>query len=102
MLKGWLIKQKGELVAPLGAQSSSLIFPSILEFRGKDLPPSSDMHFQSLPKGAMRILHGAKIQAEYREKKKQREVEAAKKKKNAANTGQLQIGDGEKMGDFNR
>lgn len=66
------------------------------------MPPSSDMHFQSLPKGAMRILHGAKIQAEYREKKKQRELEEVRKKKNAARTDQLQIRDGEKMGDFNR
>lgn len=50
----------------------------------------------------MRILNGAKIQADYRERKRQREAEEARKKKIATSVGQLHIRDGEKMGDFNR
>jgi hypothetical protein len=56
-----------------------------------------------MPKGAMRILQGAKIQAEFHEKKRQREAEEAKKmKKRATDASSLQIMDGEKLGDFHR
>lgn len=51
----------------------------------------------------MRIIQGAQIQAEYREKKKQKEEEQARKLKNRAVEGDLlKIKEGEKMGDFHR
>lgn len=52
----------------------------------------------------MRILNAAKVQAEYREKKRQRMAEEAKraKGKGKAEDGPLQIREGEKMADFHR
>ncbi|UZJ51141.1 hypothetical protein CBS101457_000461 [Exobasidium rhododendri] len=72
--------------------------------KGNDLPPNNDLHFKSLPKGAMRIINAASIQAQYREKKKEREEELARKTKGKGKgeQGTLQIREGEKMGDFNR
>lgn len=69
-----------------------------------DLPPNNDLHFHSLPKGAMRILNAASIQADFHAKKKQREADLAKrlKGKGKAEEGSLQIRDGERIGDFNR
>jgi hypothetical protein len=79
-----------------------VLMSSRLYTRGNDLPPSNDVHFQSMPKGAMRIIHAAKIQAEYREKKKQREAEKAKKEKGKGKAEPLQIKDGERIADFHR
>lgn len=78
---------------------------------GKDLAPSSDDGFFSeMPKGAMRILQGGKVQDAYRAKlqaKKKAEQEALTKAKGKAKASEedpsteLTIRPGEKMRDFN-
>lgn len=82
---------------------------------GQDLAPSADDGFFSeMPKGAMRILQGAKVQEAHRAKlaaRKKAEAEAltkAKGKAKAANSdtshespSELKIRTGEKMRDFN-
>ncbi|SNX81754.1 uncharacterized protein MEPE_00459 [Melanopsichium pennsylvanicum] len=83
---------------------------------GQDLAPSADDGFFSeIPKGAMRILQGAKVQQAYREKlqaKKKVEQDAltkAKRKAQLSNPGgspnhsasELTIRPGEKLRDFN-
>ncbi|KAJ1030246.1 hypothetical protein NDA16_001157 [Ustilago loliicola] len=78
---------------------------------GKDLAPSSDDGFFSeMPKGAMRILQGGKVQEAYRAKlqaKKKAEQEALTKAKGKAKASEddaaaeLTIRPGEKMHDFN-
>ncbi|KAN0065650.1 hypothetical protein ACQY0O_000780 [Thecaphora frezii] len=81
---------------------------------GNDLPPPTgrdDYHFNSMPKGAMRILQGAQIQQEYRKRKlaakKAQESTAKPKPKHDANPvnsvpEELKIRPGEKLRDFNR
>ncbi|TKY90662.1 hypothetical protein EX895_000660 [Sporisorium graminicola] len=86
---------------------------------GQDLAPGADDGFFSeMPKGAMRILQGAKVQEAYREKlqaKKKAQQEALTKAKdkakasdasaadtnNATAASQLTIRPGEKLRDFN-
>ncbi|EPQ27499.1 uncharacterized protein PFL1_05037 [Pseudozyma flocculosa PF-1] len=97
---------------------------------GTNLPPPTgkdDYHFNSMPKGAMRILQGAQIQEEYRKRKlaaakaaqnptSAASTAAAKGKgkgkdkaagngndnENSSATQELKIRPGEKLRDFNR
>ncbi|PWN49498.1 hypothetical protein IE53DRAFT_345762 [Violaceomyces palustris] len=84
--------------------------------KGNDLPPTAttskdDLHFRSMPKGAMRIIMAGKIQEEYNRKKramangtwkgngKEGGGEAGK---NKPEEEQLKIRPGEKLKDFNQ
>lgn len=83
--------------------------------RGKDLPPkTNDVELRDMPKGAMRILNGAKVQEDFHRKRKEQRAEMMKRNKNK-NTNfvqspngcgddgdQLKIKAGEKLGDFHR
>lgn len=60
------------------------------------------MHFHALPKGAMRIINAAQIQADYNKRRREREEQEASKTRKGQETDRLQIRKGERLPDFHR